>query len=180
MSAGIDYGSGLTNINHETGIRYGCISQHSVSQMWCDCAEPDYGDATCHKCGSEAINSADLPEESEEWEIGEYACSDYGCLHCEYIFDASEAFGEEPQGWHYCEEGYELTDCLDSDIMVLTSPYYTLAPYCSPCVPGAGDLDNADESGVKTYCLGHSWFSEGRAPYPVYSVKTGLEIHPNT
>jgi hypothetical protein len=32
MSAGIDYGMGQTNVNHETGIRYGVISQNSVMQ----------------------------------------------------------------------------------------------------------------------------------------------------
>jgi len=64
-------------------------------------------------------------------------------------------------------------NCLDSDILVTKSPFYTYAPFCSPCVPGAGNLDSTvpigieapydrDEQirtmstmGVKTYCFAH-------------------------
>ncbi len=176
--AGIDYGHGTTNVDKVTGIRYGVISQHSVSQAWCDSAEPDYGKPTCPKCGNEAIESGALPDESEEWEIAKGACSDWGCTHCEYVFDASEAYGDEPQGWNYEGEGYTLTDCLDFDIFVLASSFYTFAPFCSPCVPGAGNLDSAGEDGVKTYCLGHDWFEGGKAPYPVYSVETDQLVAP--
>lgn len=177
MNAGIDYGLiGQTNRDPKTGIHYGCISQHAVTQAWADSAEPDYGVPTCPKCGNAAVASNDLPEASENWDIARGACSDWGCLRCEYIFDASDACGDEPLGWSYESEGYQLTDCLDSDIMVLASPYYTHARFCSPCVPGAGNLDSYDPAGVKTYCLGHDWFEEGKAPYPVYSVKTGEEI----
>ena len=139
MSAGIDYGLGRTNINHETGIRYGVISQYSVMQAWADSAEPVY------------------PEnDQDETDVNDFA---------------------EPIGWEYKDEGYILTDCLDSDIMVLESPYYMNALYCSPCVPGAGNLDDADETGVKTYCLGHDWFEDSQAPYPVYDVKTNQLVN---
>jgi hypothetical protein len=43
-NAGIDYGRGLTNIDTETGIRYGVISQNEVLQAWADSSEPDYWD----------------------------------------------------------------------------------------------------------------------------------------
>ena len=79
---------------------------------------------------------------------------------------------QEPIGWEYEGEGYQLTDCLDSAVMVINSPYYTYCKYCSPCVPGAGDLDNPEVNGVKTYCLGFDFFTDGKPPYPVYEVKT--------
>jgi len=85
--------------------------------------------------------------------------------------DDEDAYAE-PVGWHVSEEGYEIVDCLDNDAMILKSPYYTFARYCSPCVPGAGNLDDADPNGVKTYCLGHDWFEDGKAPYPVFRVDT--------
>jgi len=179
MTAGIDYGMGTTNVDRATGIRYGVISQNSVLQAWADSAEPDYGEATCPKCGNKASYSADLPEESEDWKIAKGACSDWGCEACEYVFDASDAFGDEPIGWNYNDNGYELTDCLDSDVMVLKAPYYTFAQFCSPCVPGAGDLNSDDVDGVQTYCLGHDWFEDGKAPYPVYSVETGALVEAN-
>lgn len=178
MSAGIDYGMGRVNIDKGNGIRYGVISQHSVSQAWCDSSEAQYGEPHCSKCGNDAKNSADLPEESEEWEIARGACSDYGCERCKYIFDACEAFGDEPIGFTYEGDGYRLEDCLDSDICVLKSPYYTLAQFCSPCVPGACSIESPDENGAKAYCLGHDWFESGEATYPVFSVETGEEIHP--
>lgn len=83
----------------------------------------------------------------------------------------------EPIGWHVKDADYEMINCLDNDAMVLKSPYYTYAPFCSPCVPGAGNLDDAarkgnldEHSGVRTYCLGPEWFDGDKAPYPVYRV----------
>lgn len=132
MSFNIDYGMGTTNIDVKTGIRYGVISQHDVTQAWADSCKPVYPD--------------DLSDDDMEY--------------------------AEPIGWEYNGDGYELTDCLDSDIFVLNSPFYTYARFCSPCVPGAGNLNDHDENGVKTYCLGHDWFDDNKAPYPVYSVAT--------
>src|SRR5208282_4039670 len=127
MAAGIDYGMGRSNVDVKTGIRFGVISQHSVSQAWCDCAEPDYGEPTCPKCGN-TVNQYEHAERMDEWEYGA-GCCDYVCESCEYVFDSSEAFGDEPSGWGYEGEGYKLTDCLDSDIFVLESPYYTFAQF---------------------------------------------------
>lgn len=39
---GIDYGRGLTNIDHKKGIRYGVIAMHEVVEAWCDVSEPYY------------------------------------------------------------------------------------------------------------------------------------------
>ena len=175
MGAGIDYGMGTTNRDPETGMRYGVISQHSVSQAWCDCAEADYGAPTCPKCGSGAVSYEDKHEPLEQFGHG---CADYTCESCEITFDASDAYGDEPIGWNYSEDGYDLTDCLDSDIFVLKSHYFTKARYCSPCVPGACSLDSPDEDGAECFCLGHDWFEDGRAPYPVYSVETRQIVEP--
>lgn len=175
MSAGIDYGMGRPNINHATGIRYGVISQHSVMLEYSDLAY-DYGEPTCPKCGGSVVDAAKV--DCEDWPQYERGCSDYACESCEHILDSSDVYGEEANGWSYSGDGYKLTSCLDSDVFVLASPYYTLAQFCSPCVPGAGNLDSADEDGVKTYCLGHDWFEERKAPYKVYSVATGEEVKP--
>ena len=181
MSAGIDYGMGTTNVDVKTGIRYGVISQHDVLQAWADSSEPQYGSPTCPKCGNEAKEyDADRDfERGKDFECGR-GCADFECESCEYVFDLSEAYGDEPQGYTFEDDGYSCVNCLDSDVMVLKSPFYTYARFCSPCVPGAGNLNDAgDEShGVMTYCLGHDWFEEQKAPYPVYSVETGKEVLP--
>lgn len=172
--AGIDYGLGRSNIDNETGICYGVISQHSVGQAWYDAAEADYGKPLCPQCQREAIECSDATDEFEQYT--KHGCADHACDHCKITFDSEHAFGDEPQSWNYAGDGYELTDCLDNDIFVLKSPYYTFAQFCSPCVPGAGNLDNAMDDGAKTYCLGHDWFEEGKAPYKVFSVETGKEV----
>jgi hypothetical protein len=177
MSAGIDYGMGRTNVDVKTGIRYGVISQNSVSQAWCDSAEADYGTPTCPQCGGEVIESFKVNNDGERWpRLYEHSCDDYACENCEHYLSSDDVFGDEPQGWSYNDDGYECVDCLDNDIMILKSPYYTLAQFCSPCVPGAGDLDSTDEDGVRTYCFGHDWFEDGTAPYPVYAVADGSRV----
>lgn len=120
---------------------------------------------------------------------------DCGCVPFENGDETDECLCE-PVGQHYEAEGYVLANCLDSDIMVIRAPYYTYAPYCSPCVPGAGNLDDAERvapkithddngtqtvewrGGTQTYCLGHDWFERHIAPYPVFSVETGREVTP--
>ena len=175
MSAGIDYGLGRTNIDIETGFRYGVISQGSVMQAWGESAEPDYGTPSCPKCGADAISYGDAHEDYEQYNRG---CADFACEECKLTFDSSDCFGDEPRGWNYDGDGYQLTDCLDSDIFILKSPYFTHAMFCSPCVPGAGNIDSPSEDGVETYCLGHDWFEDGKAPYPVYSVATRELVNP--
>ena len=193
MNPGIDYGLGSTNIDHESGIRYGVISQHVVGERWYEDSEPEYGNPTCPDCGTD-INGIPTPADEED-------PSDYYCDVCDAPVDSDCAFGDEPLGYSYVGEGYTLADCLDSDIMVLKSPYYTYAQFCSPCVPGAGNLEHpldgdckhltckrdrrehglqvcADVLPNKCYCLGHDWFEEGKAPYPVYSLETGELVEP--
>ena len=174
MYKGIDYSLGQSNVNHETGIHYGVISQNSVMPEAMEDVEYDYGEPTCPKCGNEVKD--ELPDNWREMGLESYrkhGCDDYVCLECKLLLDSSDVFSEEPLGWSYDREGYKLTDCLDNDIFVLDSPFYTFAQFCSPCVPGAGNLDTFVKDGVKTYCLGHDWFEDSKAPYPVYSIATG-------
>ncbi len=67
-----DYGMGLTNIDKETGIRYGVISQNEVLQAWCDYSEAYYGEPHCPKCGDEA----DEPRKDFDYgvECGVFVC----------------------------------------------------------------------------------------------------------
>jgi hypothetical protein len=103
--------------------------------------------------------------------IGEYACR-----FCEWLFDGDEAFVDEPVCHTLDKDGYQATLDEHNDVFLVKSPYYTHAQFCSPCAPGAGHLDNPCESGPKTYCFGHDWFADGKAPYPVYDVKTGKQV----
>lgn len=182
MSRGIDYGLGLTNVDRKTGIRYGVISSHVVGERWFEASEADYGEPICPKCGREAYDSAEADSDdengagalSDDWFEGK----DFYCLSCKLCFWSDEAYGDEAIGFDYEDEEYRLTSCLDSDIMVLKSPYYTRAQFCSPCVPGAGNLESPTDEGEKTYALGHDWFEDGKAPYRLFRVDDDTEVFP--
>jgi hypothetical protein len=177
---GIDYGMGTTNVDHVTGIRYGVISQHDVLQAWADSSEPQYGEPTCPKCGGDVVDSCCVNNDGDRWpRLYSNGCEDYACESCEVYLDSSDVYGEEPIGFTFEDDGYLCENCLDSDIIILKSPFYTFAPFCSPCVPGAGNLNDADgprSGGVKTYCFGHDWFEDCKEPYPVYRVDTDAEV----
>jgi len=180
MSKGIDYGMGTTNIDNDTGIRFGVIHQHEVLQVWADEAEANYGGATCPKCGNEAVE-LDHPEvpdfdEVEDWEDKGY---DHACLSCKCTFDSDEAFGDEPLNWTYKEDGYETEQTRDDgDIFITKSLFYTRAAFCSPCAPGACHLSSPCENGEKAYCFSHDWFEGDEAPYPVFRVEDDSEVAP--
>lgn len=199
---GHDYGLGQTNIDHSTGIRYGCISTHSLSPYFWDDVEHDYGPPTCPVCGNDADNPSENPDYNGAVKpYREHSCADHFCKDCLVYFSSEDAFPEEPLRWSLDEfvdsvHVTQVIDCLDSDALVLKSRYYTFAPFCSPCVPGAGNLDSVSDTdvteiarstrnavigeapkmlslfGVKTYCLDKSFFENEACPYPYWSVET--------
>lgn len=157
--AGIDYGNGLTNIDLETGIRYGITSTHSLYDGIWDDLESVYPDPCCPSCGNELTESVK---------------KDHRCIPCKKSYWSDELGDTDPICFTYGSNGYQLETTNDcTNLFICESPYYTTCLFCSPCVPGAGDLDNPIEGGVKTYCLGHDWYQNDIAPYPVYSVVTG-------
>lgn len=167
--AGLDYGFGKTNIDVSNGIRYGVIPMHEVMQMWADESETTYT-PRCPICGN------DLPETPPEGI--EVEGDDMYCPTCKKMVEHDDQTGEEPDSITYEEDGYSAFQDDHFDIMIVKSPYYTFAQYCSPCAPGAGYIMSPCESGPKTYCFGHDWFENEIAPYPVYSVETGERVNP--
>jgi hypothetical protein len=192
--AGIDYSLGQSNVDKTNGIHYGVVSQHSLGD-WINETIMDganYGPPTCPKCGNtikasddESLFTGKLEDKyGEPIELDDdgtpswFDGKDYTCIPCQECYWSDSVFSEEMLGWASDDGDYSLTDCLDSDVFILRSPFYTFAQYCSPCVPGAGNLDNPCPDGPKTYCMGHDWFEDGVAPYPVYEVATGLPVIP--
>ena len=167
----IDYGNGLVNLDKSNGIRYGVISVHDLNYDAFDSMKKDvYGGPNCPKCGNDAV-------EYNEDKHGEYeparthgCCADYACEDCETYLDSDMMWGEEVIGYESSDPDYVIDTCLDTDVCILQSPYYTFAEFCSPCVPGAGNLNRYNLDGVKTYCFSHEMFETRIAPYPVYEV----------
>ena len=159
---GIAYGLGQTNIDMQTGIRFGVIPSH-YAPVWYDESEIIYL-YTCPKCGLESIEYADL------------------CESCGYEYEEDEFDMLEASYFEYNADGYACTQSRDdADIFIEKSKYYTYADLCSPCAPGAcyllSPIDEPDKDN-KCYCFSHDWFDNGKAPYPVYSVETNEPIEP--
>jgi transposase-like protein len=179
--AGIDYGLGRTNIDTATGIRYGVISQHSLASWFYDEWEADYGDPTCPECGCSVADTSGHGDD-EYKQYTDHGCADYVCHTCKHTLDSSDVYPEYPIGHELKDRDYHAVDCLDSDVMILASPYYTYAQFCSPCVPGACNLDSALEPALgmnanRAYCFGHDYFEE-QAPYRVFRVADNSEVFP--
>lgn len=177
---GIDYSGPCSTVNRNTatGIRYGVISQHSISEAL-NFTDIDYGTPCCPECGNDAVEYSE--EKHGDYEAySRHASADYACEHCEHYLDSEHVYADEAQGWSYTGDGYILQDCLDSDCMIIESPYFTRAQFCSPCVPGACSIESPRDDGPRAYCLGHDWFEDSKAPYPVYSVATGELVLPDS
>ncbi len=180
--AGIDYSMGRSNFDPKTRIRFGVISQNAIMPEATDDFEMDYGSPHCPTCGNEAVASDDETVVDAEWNDGK----DYACAECEECFWSDSAFPDEAIGWSYDADGYKLADCLDNDIFVVESPYFTYAAFCSPCVPGACSLESpldTDDvtdgilSDNKCFCLGPEWFDEyNPIPYTCYRVSDGTVV----
>jgi predicted RNA-binding Zn-ribbon protein involved in translation (DUF1610 family) len=160
---GIDYGMNQINKDHDTGIRYGVIFVYNVGQVWYDTSEAYYDPIECSNCGTEILIENECPncgvDLTEKWE----------CL--------------EPSSFYIDDEEYKIEQTVDdSDIFIIKSPYFTYAQFCSPCAPGAIYITNTlleKDLNNRGYCLGHDWFEDGQAPYPVYDVKTGKRVYPS-
>jgi hypothetical protein len=175
---GIDYGMGTSNINPETGIRFGVIGvncEHLDEWFW-EQMEADYGDPGCPKCGGAVV-------EYDHEKHGEYpehrGCDDYACESCGIALDSGDCYPDEAIGHDLDSDGYKGrigSDC--TELFVTASRYYTRAQFCSPCAPGACHLEHPMSDGEKAYCLGHEWFKGDRAPYPVFDAATHALVMP--
>lgn len=169
--SGIDYGMGKTNIDHETGIRYGVISgndlaPHAWDTIYSEAEDLDYAEAVGNAKSelAHAIKSV-LEDYSASFDADELA----GSIVDDLDFDLEHA--GDSRRYLYDKDGETFKVLSDGDIMVTSSKFYTLCSFCSPCAPGAGSLGS--DGSVKTYCLGPNWFSaENPMPYVCFSAET--------
>ncbi len=157
---GIDYGRGVTNVDPDTGIRYGIIPAHEVPYWW-DESEIYCPPPTCPDCG------------------GEVSVDDEICPHCENDIVDEIVYGESNGVCFVDLPDLKAESHEDGDIWVFKSDFFTYAKHCSPCAPGACyimDQIEPDESFSKCYCMGHGWFEGGKSPYRVFRVETGEEV----
>lgn len=182
-------------VNQNGEFHHGIIHMNALSGWAWDSMEFDYGEPTCPKCGNEAVDAeSDAPlDEMQEGETEEnrehdrealgyetlhHACGDYACDSCRILFDGEDAYSDEALG-HGLDDGEYVGRVNDNGYLHLVrSPYYTLTQFCSPCYPGAGNMDTPCITGIKTYCLREDWFEDQECPYPIWSCKTGKLVWP--
>lgn len=180
--AGIDYSEPGSNVNRdaETGIRYGIISQNSLNGDALNDVYTNGDDLGFQQSKDQFTNDI------KQAILG--VAENFGRMDDDtaqqWAQDIVDGDGFE---WHDCDESgpyaysegdLKVQTTSNNDLWVFKSPYWTYAQFCSPCVPGAGNLDTYCAEGPKTYCLGHDWFEGGIAPYPVFDVATGLCVAP--
>lgn len=182
----------MPNFDEKTGIRYGVISPHSISSN-CDYdlyAGPNSTDPYYKSARDDIIGGLNIVfEKAGIW--NEEKQNDIRDEILEYFNDHYE----NPDGqMDYSDKEYDLHVSGDNfGIFVMRSPYYTYCRNCSPCAPGAGDLDspidpvNLDLStlehiSAKTLCLGPEWFDKEddqysrKIPYRVFRVDNDQEV----
>lgn len=151
---GIDYGRGKTNIDTETGIRYGIISGNLINVE-------DFVfhyDIVCPNCGK---LFDDMPDEDEDGLIP--------CNSCEVSSCPDDFTPEEPSDILYNDNGCCLRYSADSnEVWIFKSPFKAMGSHASPCAPGAITFPGDD---AWAYCLDKDWFyNEEDVPYESQTI----------
>lgn len=157
----------MPNYDPKTGISFGVISQNSLNfdaiNSWYE------NDSIYEECAEElekAVKNGEITKEDKESVLENYD-NDY---HHWYVKDdggISAEFFEDLNAWY-----------------ITKSPFYTFCKKCSPCCPGAGDLDSPidpDDHEVmnlcdRAYCLPKEYLDDECAPYHVYRVDNDEEV----
>ena len=142
-------------------VSYGLISANSLAHWIYDEFELNY-QAYCPHCATELSDS--FLEEND--------LDDCICPHCEEeITESDDCYGDSPTSQTYEKDGLSLQLMEDNQVWVFTSPFVTNTQFCSPCMPGAGNLDSPCESGPLTFALPSDWFEDNQAPYDYVEIK---------
>lgn len=164
---GIDYSPpGATcNRDAKTGIRYGIIHQHQMSEWLWDSVESIYH-ARCPSCAMALPKGWDDDDDNP------------ACPSCCNVIEDGEQYGDEPDEQVIDTDGIKGMVDSSGDVWCISSPYYTRGTFCSPCAPGAVSLDSPCAEGAKAYCFPHDWYTGDKAPYPVHQVSDDAEVEP--
>jgi hypothetical protein len=168
--AGIDYSMGNPTVNRDpgNGVSYGLISLHSLGEFATEEFEPVYYHKVCTHCGEDLAEDFDECNDDVNEETG---LAGNQCPSCKDILETPEdIYPDEADSWIFEDPEYSLMLSEQNEVWVFKSPFVTRAQYCSPCAPGAGNLDSPCDKGPLTYALGPEWFEDETTPYAVSRV----------
>jgi len=175
----------MPNYDEKTGIHFGVISPNSICQE------------TLSDLCDKSIDT--IYEESKKTFLSdlESFCDDHyldfkNINEDSFIDEFNQNYDNDNHGYEYEDKDYFLQISDDNfGIFVIKSPYYTYTKQCSPCAPGAGDLDNPViqerlgempndifmHNTVKAYCLSREFFDSeySKIPYRYYRVDNDKE-----
>jgi hypothetical protein len=163
---GLDYSGPASTVNRDpvTGIRYGIISLRSLGEFAFEDIEQHGIDQDFEEFQQRIkaeIDSALRPV-LKDYVLSSRIDKLIENAQDDALEEASDCY-QQPSDWvryHYERDGYVLQVTGDGNLFVIKSPFVTNAQYCSPCVPGAGNLDSPCDSGPECYALGLDWFDE--------------------
>lgn len=183
----------MTNINPKTNIRYSCVYLNSLDPDTAQWLWDDAENLSEAEAYAELKSEIERDTESIEDEVRiAVAERDYAMLSNDrYMEDEVEAaynrLGyddrddyidtrleleseriqiEEPTLAGICEGvRYEISHLGGAPILwVLESPIISKARLCSPCVPGAIDLDSPANTGYEGYGIPENWYYHNEEP----------------
>jgi hypothetical protein len=184
----------MPNFDEKTGIRYGVISPHNISSFALDDIYQNGTDPQYESAKEEFENG--LKSAIKEFcDNNSNMRLDDRHIDIDVIMDQwNDHFENDGSGiMDYSDSEYDLHVSGDNfGIFVMKSPYYTYCRGCSPCAPGAGDLNNSfdpDEFEItegyhRSLCLGHEWFDQDndqysrKIPYRAFRVSDDSEVLP--
>ena len=170
----------MSNYDEKTGIAYGVISPHALN----GCALQDIYD-----CGTdphyESAKTEFVTALNDLLDNYPFSCGQIDEILTPAIDVFNESFDSSCGDGQcdYSDVEYILYVYGDNfGIYVIKSPYYTYCRKCSPCAPGAGDLNNPIDKDPdypdadKALCLDKSFFDDEKAPYRVFRVDNDEEV----
>jgi len=143
----------MTNVNPETGVRYGIISANSLDpEVICD-LQAVGRDVHWEARKQEIIDALQMEvDNGAEFEFDEE-------LENRLERESYDFYDDEPVHEFQRDGVRGRTTWLGGALLVFVfhSQWTTNARLCSPCVPGCCDLDSIDPNGYEGYDVNPEW-----------------------
>jgi len=143
----------MTNVNPETGVRYGIISANSLDpEVICD-LQAVGRDVHWEASKQEIIDALQMEvDNGAEFEFDEE-------LENRLERESYDFYDDEPVHEFQRDGVRGRTTWLGGALLVFVfhSQWTTNARLCSPCVPGCCDLDSIDPNGYEGYDVNPEW-----------------------